>query len=128
MRLRILCVSAFFLAGLARAAAAQDFVEIWADALHDSGYADVDIERTLLGRIRIVASAPGRQREIVLDRRNGAILRDYLELLPNDGDAARDHNRSGDEDGGDASEGDHGDEQGRREARGEGRGRDGDDN
>ena len=41
------------------------------------GYSEVRISRTWLGRTRFVATAPGRQREIILNPSSGAIMRDY---------------------------------------------------
>ena len=45
--------------------------------LGDEGYTHVRIGRTLLGRVRIVATSPTHRREIVLNGRTGEILRDY---------------------------------------------------
>lgn len=45
--------------------------------LKKQGYSDIRIQRTLLGRVRILASGGGRQREIILNPRTGEILRDF---------------------------------------------------
>lgn len=45
--------------------------------LRNQGFDIVSVSRTLLGRVRIVSRRGNQQREIVLDPRNGAILRDY---------------------------------------------------
>jgi len=45
------------------------------------GYAEVTVSRTLLGRMRIVGTSSRYRREIVLDPRNGEILRDLRSPL-----------------------------------------------
>ncbi|MEL6620140.1 MAG: PepSY domain-containing protein [Pseudomonadota bacterium] len=52
--------------------------------LQDLGYTRISIGRTLLGRVRIVASGPPGKREIILNPSTGAILRDYLDLDDDD--------------------------------------------
>lgn len=42
------------------------------------GYGRIRISRTFLGRTKIVAEAPDRKREIVIDPGSGEILRDYV--------------------------------------------------
>ncbi len=46
-------------------------------ALRDGGYHEIWFERTLLNRVRIVATRNGEHREIVVDPRTGELLRDY---------------------------------------------------
>ena len=46
--------------------------------LERQGFRIVQINRTLLGRVRVVARRGDLTREIVLDPRNGQILRDYV--------------------------------------------------
>lgn len=46
--------------------------------LSSDGYREVRISRTWLGRMRFVAQAPDRRREIVVNPSTGAILRDYV--------------------------------------------------
>jgi hypothetical protein len=41
------------------------------------GFEIVRVNRTLLGRVRVVARRGAQMREVVFDPRNGAILRDY---------------------------------------------------
>jgi hypothetical protein len=41
------------------------------------GFEIVSVRRTLLGRVRVLSRRGNLQREIVLDPRNGVILRDY---------------------------------------------------
>jgi len=45
--------------------------------LEAQGFTVLEIRRTLLGRVRVVARRGNLMREIVFDPRNGAILRDY---------------------------------------------------
>lgn len=46
--------------------------------LERQGFEVVEVRRTLLGRVRILAHRGGDTRELVFDPRNGAIMRDYL--------------------------------------------------
>ena len=56
-------------------------------ALGRQGFAVSSVERTWLGRVRIVAAADDRVREIVVDPRNGVILRDLIRWIDEeDGD------------------------------------------
>lgn len=84
MNLRI-CIGrnvAFFLlaAALSAPALAQSPQEAVIAQLRAQGYESFTVGRTLLGRVRILASGIDRQREIVLNPRSGEILRDYTEL------------------------------------------------
>ena len=47
--------------------------------LQDQGFRNIRVQRTWLGRVRIVAESRMGRREIVLDPSTGAILRDYLD-------------------------------------------------
>jgi len=59
--------------------------EMVSDALQEQGYSVESITRTLLGRVRVVASAGQIWREVVIDLSSGQILRDYaVEFPPND--------------------------------------------
>lgn len=54
-------------------------------ALEGQGYTVESITRTLLGRVRVIASLGTVWREIVLDTSSGQILRDYaVEFTPAD--------------------------------------------
>ncbi len=64
---------------MAAPAAAQDFVSAWITQLQTDGYDDISVERTWLGRIRIVAEKDDIDREIILNRATGEVLRDYSE-------------------------------------------------
>ncbi|OOY30544.1 hypothetical protein BMI88_15365 [Thioclava sp. F36-6] len=59
--------------GLARAETASEAVT---RQLKSYGYQNIDVHRTLLGRVRITGTRKGVEREIVLDPRSGEILRD----------------------------------------------------
>ncbi len=59
-----------------RAAFARSFAESVVAQLKKQGYRHVRVERTLLGRTRILAERNGGQREIILNPRTGEILRD----------------------------------------------------
>jgi len=66
------------------------------------GYAEVTVSRTLLGRMRIVGTSSRYRREIVLDPRNGEILRDLRRPLDGSSvviaigdDGGTDHSASG---------------------------------
>ncbi len=59
--------------------ALADVAEEIAAEMQAEGYTDVEIERTLLGRTRVIGEAPGRRREVVIDRGTGEILRDLTE-------------------------------------------------
>ena len=73
--------------------------------LRAQGYTDIDVTRTLLGRVRILARSDRQQREIIFNPRTGEILRDYWEsyatasggsggsiIDPSDDDAGDDDN------------------------------------
>jgi hypothetical protein len=61
-------------------AIAQSPADSVVEQLRAQGYVEVEVSRTLLWRIRVVAQAPdGGWREIVLNRGTGEILRDYSE-------------------------------------------------
>jgi hypothetical protein len=60
------------LTGAARADYADDVVQ----QLTGQGYAEIRVDTTFLGRVRIVAMGDGGQREIILNPRTGEILRD----------------------------------------------------
>ena len=108
---------------LASPAAAQDIVDSILGQLRKQGYRSIVQERTLLGRVRIVADRKDGEREIILNPRTGEILRDLW--IPVDGGSGTvhiidDHSSSGhdddDDDGGnhdddddDDDDDDHGD-------------------
>ncbi len=59
--------------------------EMISEALEGQGYSIASVTRTLLGRVRVVASRGLIWREVVLDLSSGQILRDYaVEFSPED--------------------------------------------
>ncbi len=72
--------------------------------LKEQGFQQITISRTFLGRTRIVAVSPGRQREVILNGSNGVVLRDYLKETPED-DGDNGHNNAGNNDNGAAQGG-----------------------
>jgi hypothetical protein len=69
-------VALLLLAGTANAESATERVT---RQLRSLGYEQISITRTWLGRIRFLAIGPAGRREVVVDPRNGEILRDFLE-------------------------------------------------
>jgi hypothetical protein len=67
-------------------------------ALVAQGYSIVSVERTWLGRLRIVAQNSEIQREIVLHMTTGEVLRDYSVAREADDPATRHANRQSDRD------------------------------
>lgn len=61
---------------LSTTAARADYVEDIVKLLGQQGYADIEVTRTLLGRVRIVAQKGGLRRELICNPRTGEILRD----------------------------------------------------
>jgi uncharacterized membrane protein YgcG len=49
--------------------------------LRDQGFGRIEIRRTLLGRVRIVATSRTYEREIILNPATGVILRDYWSAI-----------------------------------------------
>ncbi len=71
---------------LATAALADSFQSAVVAQLRSQGYREINVERTMLGRVRIVAARRGASREIILNPRTGEILRDVV--LAADGQVA----------------------------------------
>lgn len=59
-------------------AAAQSSVDAIVTQLRSQGFEVLSIRRTLLGRSRIVAERPDGRREVVVNPRNGVVLRDFF--------------------------------------------------
>ena len=91
--------------------------------LESQGFEIVSVRRTLLGRIRVLSQRGNLRREIVLDPRNGAILRDFsvdesgnpsVGPAPEDDDARSNDNGGyagdDDDDDGDSGDDDSGDD------------------
>ncbi len=68
-------LGAVFMASAARADSFQSSVVA---QLRGQGYREINVETTMLGRVRIVAARGGASREIILNPRTGEILRDVL--------------------------------------------------
>lgn len=60
-------------------ALAQSVEEQVRTQLSAQGFTEIDMRRTLLGRLRVVATSETHRREIVINPGSGAILRDYWE-------------------------------------------------
>lgn len=59
-------------------ATAADVAARIVEALADQGYNVVDVSQTFLGRLRIVAESAADQRELIVSRTTGAVLRDRI--------------------------------------------------
>ena len=109
---RRLNLSAQILAALlatASPAVAQSPVDTAVGQLEAQGFEIRSVRRTLLGRTRIVAESPEGRREIVLNPRNGLILRDFFDRdEEEDNDDLEDEGEDLDEDGPDRDSGDEG--------------------
>ena len=62
--------------GTGQAAFAQDYVAAILRDLEAEGYSAITTERTLLGRVRILAENAQTRREIIVNPRTGEVLRD----------------------------------------------------
>ncbi|WP_417720935.1 hypothetical protein [Salipiger sp.] len=78
MRRRLLLLGlAGLLAGSGAPAAARTGLDDLLAGIAADGFEILQVGRTWLGRIRILAQSPGEQREIVYSPSTGEILRDY---------------------------------------------------
>ena len=89
------------LALLAMPAAAQTAEERVVRQLRAQGFDEIEVTRTMLGRVRILAIEDDTLREIVLNPTTGAILRDYWTELDDDDDDDDDDGGKGRGRGGD---------------------------
>ena len=71
-------------AALQSPTAAQAPADAIIEQLREQGYEEFTVSRTFLGRVRIVAEADGRWREIVFNPVTGEILRDFAEAVDGD--------------------------------------------
>jgi len=71
-----------WLFGVGAAPAQTEIPDELVRELGDAGYTRIEVGRTLLGRIRILAHGEEKRREIVLSPSNGLILRDYVYRSP----------------------------------------------
>jgi hypothetical protein len=138
---RLLMATALCLSAGTGAVWAQDIEAQIISQLQAQGYARIHVTRTWLGRVRIEAEGPGREREIIFNPTTGEILRDYWEIeddhsggdgvLPSsvsdssddDGDDRDDH----DDDEDNSGSSDDGDEDADEDTSGSSGGDDGDD-
>lgn len=71
-------VASLSLAPVPILAASPDVAVQVSEQLRAQGYAEITVHRTLLGKIVVTARGHGHLREIVIDPRNGALLRDLV--------------------------------------------------
>ena len=84
--LRILALSVLIaLAPLAASADGDVVRDRLIEELTEEGYQEIRISKTLLGRMRFVATKPRFRREIVVNPRTGVILRDYIRVVNSGG-------------------------------------------
>ena len=116
-RLIAISISALVAAGPVSAGTLQDSI---VSQLRQQGFTQIEINRTWLGRYRIIAKRRALRREIVINPATGTILRDYWTETPDEGarglvdpDGPGDQGHSGGsqsddngDEGHDASEGD----------------------
>lgn len=132
-RLRLILAAIAFVA-LPVQAALADYVQDLVAVLEDQGYREVSVERTLLGRTRILAVGKNGTRELILNARTGEVLRDIWidrggRSLPSElaaGDQSSDDGGHDHEDNGDGGD-DHGDDGGNEGSGSDGGGDDGKD-
>ena len=79
---RLLLVAAGVAAGPARADPVDDITA----EIRDQGFTIVRVQRTLLGRVRIIGQSADYRREVVIDPTTGEIRRDLL--IPRQGSGA----------------------------------------
>ena len=77
---RLLMTTALCLLAGSGAVWAQDIEAQIISQLQSQGYVRIQVTRTWLGRVRIEAEGPGREREIIFNPTTGEILRDYWEI------------------------------------------------
>jgi hypothetical protein len=104
-------------AGIATPAMAQDYVASIVRQLKRQGFRAIVQERTLLGRIRIVASRKDGRREIIVNPKSGEILRDlWMPVAGGGGEVSmiggddRSDDDDDDDDGGGGDDGDDDDD------------------
>lgn len=68
---------------------AQTVEEAIISQLSQQGFTNISVNRTLLGRTRILATSADLRREIVFNPTTGVIIRDYWEDLDDDDDDER---------------------------------------
>ncbi|MES2436057.1 MAG: hypothetical protein V4586_19765 [Pseudomonadota bacterium] len=122
----------------ASAAVAESFQHSVVAQLRGQGYREINVERTMLGRVRIVGAKGGGTREIILNPRTGEILRDIVlaedgQVMPeiagqdNSGKGSSEDDGSDNSGSGDDGSGDDGDDDGGSSGHGDGKDGDGHD-
>lgn len=109
MKRAIFAVCLAALTGLAAPAVAQTAQDSIIAQLTEQGFTRIQVGRTFLGRVRIVATSADYSREIVFNPHTGEILRDYWDDLddsdagfqgrlatPGGGSSGADRDRDGD--------------------------------
>ena len=77
-RRSFLIAAAIFAVPATAAWADEDYVTELVDLLKKQGFSDIEVTRTLLGRVRIVGVNSEGTRELICNPRTGEILRDVL--------------------------------------------------
>ena len=72
------------LSGAPQIAAAQSVQDQILAQLRGQGFAEISLQRTWLGRVRVVALRDGLRRELVFNPLTGEILRDYWRSIDDD--------------------------------------------
>ena len=70
----MICVA---LAGAPQFASAQSVQDQIVSQLRDQGFSEISLQRTWLGRVRVIARRDDLRRELVFNPQTGEILRDY---------------------------------------------------
>ncbi|MCX7300260.1 MAG: hypothetical protein NTX73_07770 [Rhodobacterales bacterium] len=83
MKMRNLFLALAVALSMAGPAAANELTDEVTTALVSQGYEIMQMNRTWLGRVRIVAESDEVRREIVINPYTGEVLRDYSVLLAN---------------------------------------------
>jgi hypothetical protein len=83
MKMRNLFLALAVALSMAGPAAANELTDEVTTALVSQGYEITQMNRTWLGRVRIVAESDEVRREIVINPYTGEVLRDYSVLLAN---------------------------------------------
>lgn len=82
LRKIVICLA---LAGTPQFAAAQSVQDQIVSQLRAQGFSEITLQRTWLGRVRVIAKRDDLRRELVFDPQTGEILRDYWREDNDDG-------------------------------------------
>lgn len=83
----IICIG---LIGLPHFAAAQSVEDQVVTQLQEQGFAEIEVHKTFLGRLRFTAESELFYRELVINPQTGEVLRDYIRDLKDDDNDDRD--------------------------------------